>query len=77
LKTSVLNGKQARNMGGVSDWARGHDKCEIYISVEEILDCAPSVLVIYLFIIFIFISFIYFCFEVGTQAEGVEESIWT
>ena len=32
----------------VSNWAKDHDKCEIYITADEFLECATSDLVIYL-----------------------------
>jgi len=48
-------------MRGVSHWAKHHDKCEIYISVEEILECATSDLVIYLLLLF------FFCCGAATQ----------
>ena len=35
-------------MTGVSDWRNDHDECEIYITVDEILECVTSDLAIYL-----------------------------
>ena len=36
------NIENTNNKSRRSDWAKGHDKCDIYVTADEILECATS-----------------------------------